>query len=215
MFKEDIERTIGKVLKYNGYKLISLGKGCIYYIKRYSNKLGFYIRCTDNRHHNGGITIQMFFTAIQIPDDSITTLYQGLEIHILTIYGDITDEIMIGAGKKVIAIERNIGNMSDIILEEIKSPYFPQERSAIFKEIITIYDMINEDGDWQNEVIALKDKVFKAVKNKRHVEAFQLCSEFIDNLPTDYFQGKIFNMDINAIKNCFSEQLRAQCMFGI
>ena len=82
MFKEDIERTIGKGLKDNGYKSIPIGKGCVYYIKRYSDKLGFYIRCTDNRHHNGGITIQMFFTAIQIPDDSITTFYQGLEIQI-------------------------------------------------------------------------------------------------------------------------------------
>lgn len=122
---------------------------------------------------------------------------------------------MIGAGKKVIAIESNIGNMSGIILEEIKSLYFSQKRNEIFKEMLTIYDMINEDRDWQNEVITLKDKVFKAVKSKRYAEVFQLCSEFIDNLPTDYFQGKVFNMDMNAIKNNFSEQLRAQCMFGI
>lgn len=215
MFKEDIERTIGKVLKHNGYKSVPIGKGCLYYIKRYSDKLGFYIRCTDNRHHNGGITIQMFFTAIQIPDDSITTFYQGLEIHILTIYEDVTDEMMIGAGKKVITIERNIGNMSGMILEEIKSPYFPQKRNELFQEILTIYDMINEDENWQDAVTILKDKAFKAVRNKRYAEVFQLCSAFIDKLPADYFQGKVFNMDINAIKNDFSEQLRAQCMFGI
>lgn len=122
---------------------------------------------------------------------------------------------MIGAGKKVIANESNIGNMSGIILEEIKSPYFPQKRGDIFKEILTIYDMINEDKDWQVEVLVLKEKVFKAVKKKRYVEAFQLCSAFIDHLPTDYFQGKVANTDLNAIKNNFSEQLRAQCMFGI
>lgn len=63
--------------------------------------------------------------------------------------------------------------------------------------------------------IILKDKAFKAVRNKRYAEVFQLCSAFIDKLPADYFQGKVFNMDINAIKNDFSEQLRAQCMFGI
>ncbi len=215
LFKEDIEKTIGKVLKSNGHRSIPISKGCVYYIKRYSDKLGFYIRCSDNRHHNGGITIQMYFTAIQIPDDRISAYYPGLEIHILTIYRDITDEIMIGAGEKVIAIECNIGNMSSTILGEIQSPFLPQKRSQMFKEILTVYDMINEDGDWQDEVILLKDKVCKAVKNKRYAEIFQLCSEFIDNLPMDYFQGKVPDMDLNTIKNNFSEQLRAQCMFGM
>lgn len=215
MFKEDIERTIGKVLKSNGDKAIPIGKNCIYYIKRHSDKLGFYIRCIDNRHHNGGITIQMYFTAIQIPDDRITTYSPGLEIHILTIYRDVTDEMMIGAGEKIIAIESNVGNMSRIILEEIQPPFLPQKWSLIFKEIYALYDMINEDENWQDEVTLLKKKVSKAVKSKRYAEIFQLCSEFIDNLPTGYFQEKMGNMDMNTIKNDFSEQLRAQCMFGI
>lgn len=217
LFKEDIERTIGKVLKNNGYKSIPISKGCIYYIKRYSDKLGFYIRCIDNRHHNGGITIQMYFTAIQIPDDRVTTYSPGLEIHILTIYRDVTDEIMTHAGEKIIAIEHNVGNMSSMILEEIQSPFLPQKWVLIFKDIFSLYDMINEDENWHDEVISLKNKVCKAVKNKRYAEIFKLCSEFIDNLPTDYFQGKVFNrdMDMNTIKNFFSEQLRAQCMFGI
>ena len=211
MFKEDIERTIGKVLKDNGHKSIPVSKYCIYYIKRYSDKLGFYIRCSDNRHHNGGISIQMFFTAIQIPDDRIVTYSAGLDIHILTIYRDITDEIFVGAGKKVIAIESNMGNLSDTVLEELESPFLPQKRSQIVRKVLTIYDMISKE--WNDELSALRSKAYKAVKKKRYTEIFQLCSDFIDNLPTDYFQGIVSDMDLHTIKNEFSEQIRAQCLF--
>lgn len=211
MFKEDIERTIGKVLKDNGHKPVSVAKHCIYYIKRYSDKLGFYIRCVDNRHHNGGISIQLFFTAIQIPDDRIVTYNPGLEIHILTIYRDITDEFIIGAGKKIIAIENNIGSMSDTILKELECPFLPQRSSQIVREIFAVYDMLNEE--WHEELSALRSKAYKAVKRKRCAEVFQLCSDFMDNLPKDYFQGKVSDMDLHTIKNEFSEQIRAQCMF--
>lgn len=77
MFKEDIERTIGKVLKDNGHKSIPIAKHCIYYIKRYSDKLGFYIRCIDNRHHNGGISIQMFLQRFKYRTIELLPAIQG------------------------------------------------------------------------------------------------------------------------------------------
>lgn len=65
MFNKDIKRTIGTVLKANKYKLgPSLGEGCVYYIKRYSEKLGFYIGCHDNRVYNGPITIDIILQAL-------------------------------------------------------------------------------------------------------------------------------------------------------
>ena len=128
-----------------------------------------------------------------------------------TIYRDITDEFIIGAGKKVIAIENNIGSMSDTILEELEAPFLPQKRSQMVREILTVYDMLNEE--WHEELSALRSKASKAVKKKRYMEVFQLCSDFIDNLPADYFHGKVSDMDLHTIKNEFSEQIRAQCLF--
>lgn len=134
-----------------------------------------------------------------------------MEIHILTIYRDITDEFIIGAGKKVIAIENNIGSMSDTILEELESPFLPQKSNLMVRDILTVYDMLNEE--WHEELSALRSKACKAVKKKRYMEIFQLCSDFIDNLPSDYFQGKVSDMELHTIKNAFSEQIRAQCLF--
>lgn len=106
MFKEDLERTIGKILKEEKYNAVHIAKNCTYYMKRYSDKLAFYIRCSDNRHHNGGISVQMFFTAIQVPDDRLITFGVGLNMHIVTVYSDITDEVVIAAGKKLLQLRR-------------------------------------------------------------------------------------------------------------
>ena len=61
--------------------------------------------------------------------------------------------------------------MSNVILEEIKSPYLPQKNNQIFKEVFAIYDKINRDADWQDEMVSLKSKVHKAVK-KSDIQKF-------------------------------------------
>lgn len=215
MFKDDIERTTGKVLKDKGYKKVFLGKRCIYYIKRYSDKLAFYIRCSDNRHHDGAVSVEMIFTAIQLPDDRIVTFEVGVHIEILKVYFDITDELMIAAGKKVVAIESNIGNVSNTILEELKKPYFPKKRNEVFKDILLVYDTINEDIDIQEEFISLKKEVCKCIKKNRTSEIFQLCSEFVDSLPSDYFSIRKIELDINEIKDNLEEQVYAQCILDV
>ncbi|MDE7423929.1 MAG: hypothetical protein K2N51_09580 [Lachnospiraceae bacterium] len=215
MFKQDIERTVGKVLNDNGYRERYLAKGCIYYIKRYSDKLAFYVRCTDNRHHDGAVSVEMFFTAIQLPDDRIVTFDVGVHIEILEVYFGITDKLMIAAGKKVVAVESNIGKVSSVILEELKQPYFPKKRNEVFKDILLIYDTINEDICLQEEFNSLKKEVCKCIKKNRTSEILPLCSEFIDRLPTDYFNVRNIEIDIDEIKDCLEEQIYAQCILDV
>lgn len=215
MFKEDIERTVGKVLKDNGYRGVFLDKRCIYYIKRYSDKLAFYVRCSDNRPRNGAIAVEFYFTAVQLPDDRIVTFEVGVHIEILKVYFDITDELMIAAGKKVVAVESNIGKVSSVILEELKHPYFPKKRNEVFADILLIYDTINEDICLQEEFKSLKKEVCKCIKKNRNSQIFPLCSEFIDRLPNDYFNIRNIELDINKIKDMLEEQVYAQCMLDV
>ena len=215
MFKEDIERTVGKVLNDNGYREVFLGKRCIYYIKRYSDKLAFYVRCSDNRHHDGGVSVEMIFTAIQLPDDRIVTFEVGVHIEILTVYFDITDELMIAAGKKVVAVESNIGKVSSVILEELRQPYFPKKRNEVFKNILLVYDTINEDICLREEFNSLKKEVCKCIKKNRNSQILPLCSEFVDSLPIDYFNVRKIELDINKIKDMLEEQVYAQCMLDV
>ena len=133
MFKEDIERTIGRVLKDDNHKMIYLNWDSIYFIKRYSDDLAFYIKCLDSRDRNRGVSIEMFFSPIEIPADNVMSLETKIHIHILTVYGDITDDIFVSAGKKVISIERNVGNLSNMILEEFNEPYFQRGRLSCYK----------------------------------------------------------------------------------
>lgn len=215
MFKNNIERSIGKVLKDNKHNVIHIAKHCSYFMKRFSDKLAFYVRCSDNRHHNGAIEIRIFFTAIQLPDDGLTSFNAGMDIHILTLYSDITDEIMIAAGEKIVAIENSIGSAADIILAEIEKPYFQSKQLQVFKKTLLIYDTFSKDESLQEKFDSLKSEVCKLVKRKKNVEIYQLCSDFVDSLPTEYLKKKEINLEVNRIKNILAEQLYAQCILDI
>ena len=84
----------------------------------------------------------------------------------------------------------------DTILEELDSPFLPQKSSLMVWEIFIIYDMLNEE--WHEELSALRSKACKAVKKKRYMEVFQLCSDFIDNLPSDY---TVWEKDFNVLRS--------------
>lgn len=80
--KKEMQETIGKVLKENKHKIIPLSPYSIWFVKRYSDKLAFYVNCFDNRDRKGGIKVTLYFTGITIPDDSISTFHLGLKIPI-------------------------------------------------------------------------------------------------------------------------------------
>lgn len=216
MFKEDIARSIGQILKANKYKMIVLSKYCVYFIKRYSDELAFYIRCTDNRNHNGGISVEMFFSPIEIPADNILSLKAGIHMHILTVYrDDITDDVMVSAGEKIIAIEKNIGNLSNVILDELEEPYFHNRRISIYKNARVIYNTIKEDVTISQEFEQLKKDVSKMIKGGKTRQAYQLCHDFVDKLSIDYFRNKGIDLEFSDIRSNFSEQLYAQCVLDV
>ena len=68
MFKEELSASMGKFLMENGHKMIVTAKDCIYFVKRYSDILAFYIRCKDKRNRGGGIKVDYFFMPIVIPN---------------------------------------------------------------------------------------------------------------------------------------------------
>ena len=215
MFKEDIARTIGQVLKDDNHKMIYLNWYCIYFIKRYSDDLAFYIKCLDSRDRNRGVSIEMFFSPIETPDDSILRLETKIHIHILTVYGDITDDILVSAGKKVIAIERNIGNLSNMILEEFNEPYFQWGRLSIYKKGLTMYKIVKEDTAFKQEFECLMQNVRKMIKGKKTRKAYQLSEDFIEQLPVDYFGSKGIDLELSKIKYMFSERVYAQCVLDV
>lgn len=216
MFKEDIARTIGRVLEADNHKMIYLDWGCIYFIKRYSDDLAFYIKCLDSRKRNRGVSIEMFFSPIEIPADNIMSLETKIHIHILTVYGDITDDIFVSAGKKVIAIERNVGNLSNMILEEFNEPFFQRGSLSHYKKELAIYRIVKEDTAIRQEFECLMQNVKKMmIKDKRARKMSQLCGDFIEQLPVDYFSSKGIDLELRYIKGFFANCVYAQCVLDV
>ena len=217
MFREDIARSMEPVMRSTGHKMIVLDKECIYFIKRYSDKLGFYIRCIDERVRSRGISVELFFRPIDVPDDRMLTFEVGLHIHISTIFRDISDELMASIGKKVILIENNIGNVSTAVLQELEEPYILTKRIPIYKRGIFVYDTVKNDESIQQEFNYLKENVCKMLKAKKNRKAFQLGHDFIQSLPSDYFKNKGIELKFGRIdlESGFAEQVYAQCILDI
>lgn len=211
MFKDDIKRTIGKVLNKNGYKMITLDSGCVYFIKRYSEQLAFYIRCSDNRKYSGGVHIQLFFSPITIPDDSITTFGIGIEINVLTVF-NVTDEIMIKAGDKIVAMEKEIGCCSPVVLKELEEPFFLSRKYEVYNKILLIYNSVAENIEIRESFEQLKENVRKMIKKRKDREAYRLGYNFIEDLSKDYFEQRGIVLELSDIKNYFAEQLYSQCI---
>ena len=212
MFKEENARAMEEILKVNKYKMTELRMGCVYFIKRYSDDLAFYIRCTDSRYPGGGIFIEMLFSPIDLPDDSLLSLEAGIYMPILMQYEDITDDIIISAGKKVVEIEKNIGNLPNVIMEELSEPYFPNGRISVYKEKLAVYKTVKEDTEIREEFESLIKNEKRMIRSKKTEQAYQLSHEFIEQLPADYFRSKGIDLELSDIKSRFAEHVYAQCV---
>lgn len=130
MFKDNIERTIGFVLKEKGHELVEVNAECIFYVKKLSDKLAFHVRCSHDDVYESSVRIILFFTTVDASYEDITKSTVGLQIPIIitgperdfrTVISDIfQDDVMIAAAKKIIAIEESIGvETGKVILEEV------------------------------------------------------------------------------------------------
>ncbi|MDE5825461.1 MAG: hypothetical protein K2N44_05115 [Lachnospiraceae bacterium] len=215
MFKDDIVRSIGVVLKENGHKMIDLGRGCIYFMKRYSPDLAFYIRCSDNRNYQGDISLELFFTAVDIPCDSLCTFGIGVHIQVLRVFDDITDELMRASGEKIVVIENGIGGLSQAILNELETPYVMTGRIPVYKRQRAIYKLVEEDESIRQEFEMLKKDVCQKIRNRRDKQAFQLGGDFAKHLSKEYFRNKGIDLDFEDIQGYFCSHVYAQCILDI
>lgn len=213
MLKEDIERTIGQVLKADNYKMINPSRESVYFIKRYSDDLAFYVRCSEDRCE--GLKIEMLFLPIDIPDDNLLSLEAGIHVNILTVYWDITDDLIASAGKRAIAIEKNIGDLSNVILNELNEPYFYNRRIADYKEERAIYGIVKEDTAIRQEFNCLKKNVGEMIKIKSMEQVYQLSYDFIEQLSIDYFKNKGIDLELSDIKSKFAAHVYAQCILDV
>lgn len=211
MFKQDIARTIGKVLKDNGYRKIPVYKDCVYFIKRYSQDLAFYVKCLDSRDRNRGISIEIFFYPVEIPADNVMDSPAGLNVKILTVHDDeLSDEILTAAGEKVVAAEKKLGNCADMVMEELKNPYFKNRYWEIHTKILLIYKTLTEDPEIKRQIEEFMIK-WCTSSQKDKPSSSELVHGIVDNLPDGYFDKFGVDLSIGRIIDKLSMHIRANC----
>ena len=136
MFQENLDKSIGLLLKANGHELVKQNADCIFYVKRLSDGLAFHVRCFHYGEYQSSVMITLFFTSENVSYENITTTTVGVQMPIivtepeqkwdavnhklLIINDDFPMDIILAAGKKVLAIEEAFGQEArDVILEEL------------------------------------------------------------------------------------------------
>lgn len=213
MFKNELSVSIGKILMENGHKMIVTRKDCIYFVKRYSEILAFYILCKDSRHCHKWIEVELFFMPIVIPDDNVFSSQTGICIQVFP-HGNCEGDKMISAGKKIIAIEDSMTNFSELVLKELEAPFFPSEKFPVNKITFLIYNRIKKDESIQQEFKILEKNICRLMKSKKIKQAYQQCCDFLKRLPSTYFERNVIVVNPMVDSRRFAEQIYAQNILG-
>ena len=212
MYNENnIDEIITVILSSKGYhKVPILQEGTNCYLKRYSDKLGYYVLC---HYDKKGISIHFCFTGIMMPDINLMDFYAGIHLEILEMYNNTTEEPIIVAVEKIKAIEPYLETASEIILQELMNPILPIEKLFLYRDTIIAYDILKNDENLQ-EKFALLEKEFYKVCKKRPISKKEqiIYNNFIDQFPLNYFAEKGF-LNIKKLKQNIILYIYAQGLF--
>lgn len=208
MYESEIEKYLGGELIPNDYKMVVNNENNIYFAKRYSDKLAIYVRCDVIR---ASLFVDLYFTAVQVPDDRIVDTNIGIKVYIALCDGD--EEVLHSTGKRVLEIAKNIGVWEEITLTEMEKPFFTLKSNHDYYANTRVYNTIANDANLQEELAMLKEKVCKMIREKENqIKIKGLCSDFLNQLPADYFESKGVDFTAKEIKRCFAQQVYAECV---
>lgn len=211
-FKQEINKGIGKVLLNSGHKLRIITKEVLYFSKRFSDDLAFYICCADSRKLNQGIEVMFYFTPVHQADDTIDRLGVGIKINL----GNIMDEDIIPKateyGNKILSIERNIGCYEDMILNEMKNPFVKSKRLEIYMtHDYKYYNCFKNCDEMKEKWKILHNNVVEDIRNNKFKKTEQLCKEFINSFDRDFLISKGFDVTDKFFDLYFFSVVCAQC----
>ncbi len=209
MYKEIIEKNLGSLLFENQYKMVVNQDDNIYFVKRYSEKLAIYIRCNVSKENI--MDIDCFFSAIQVPDDSIYSTNIGININVGWMGGENEKKISI-AGKRILEIEKDIGGLEGLVLSELEKPFFVLEANKEYYARTLVYNTVNNDENLSKEFALLKEKSINAIQRSEKDELLELSSQFVDKLEAGYFENRNVQYGIDEIKKYLAEQMYAECV---
>ena len=212
MYNENnIDGIITVILSSKGYhKVPILQEGTNCYLKRYSDKLGYYVLC---HYDKKGISIHFYFTGIMMPDINLMDFYAGIHLEILEMYNNTTEEPIIAAVEKIKVIEPYLETASKIILQELMNPILPIDKLFLYRDTILAYDILKNDENLQEKFALLEKELYKVCKKRPISKKEQIIyNNFIDQFPLNYFAEKGF-LNIKKLKQNIILYIYAQGLF--
>ncbi|MFM9331340.1 hypothetical protein [Paenibacillus mesotrionivorans] len=189
-FCTDVQETLGVEVEKGGFKItprrISKDGYCIY-VKRRSEHVAYYIRCTDNRSKGGNVTVDLYISPIEFPSDRLDLIHVGVKFEIYSQY-EVNDEVMIAAGRRVLAIIEQSGQLADWIEQQLDVPFIETGRTPYYLYSRRMYEKICRTPEVSASFHALQALARKCVKGRLSLERLNAaCTQFSIELGEDFF----------------------------
>ncbi len=212
-FKQEIKSSIGKVLLANNHKIKYLSSGVIYFFKRFSEDLAFYICCRDCRKRENGIEVVFYFSPIHTADDTIRRLEVGIKINM----GNIVEEDIIAQatdyGRKIISIENSIGCYEEVIMNEMRNPIIKTERLEYYMEHdYHYYHCFKNCKEIEEKWNLLHQNVIYDIKKNKFKNSKTICKEFIDSFDNEFFEKIGVDVSEDYFFDNFYSAVCTQCV---
>lgn len=189
-FAESMKETLGLAVAKIGYKftssLISKDSYCVF-VKRYNEKIGLYIKCTDNRAKGGDVVVALWIAPVEFPDDRLEVLSLGFKIVVYSEY-EISDEIVRSIGNKIIELSGSISSLAAAVEKDMASPFIAKGRQKYYYYSRRMYDLLCTEEELSQPLEELKSSARKCVDAKLPLNKLVAqCTAVINKWEDIYF----------------------------
>lgn len=188
-FRKDVARCVNQILVEAGFRSCEKYSGSsimVVYVKPYSQDIAFYLFFRDGRARDGYVTAELWFAPIQFPDDSIEDCGCGIKLD-LSQRRLMDDATMMGIARKACNCLPYLSQFQSFILDELKSPFFSNERGQYYRYELEIYRKVCERADLRTVL----DEVAKDYRSRKIGldVVSQRCKELVGLLDDDWSNG--------------------------
>lgn len=188
-FKKSVSRCVNEILAEAGFRSCEKYSGSstmVVYLKPYSQDIAFYLFFRDGRARDSYITADLWFAPIQFPDDRIEDCGCGIKLD-LSQRRLMDDETMMGIARKAGNCLPYLSQFELLILDELKSPFFSNDRGQYYRHELEIYRKVSERADLRTVL----DEVAKDYRSRKIGldVVLQRCKELVGLLEDNWSGG--------------------------
>ncbi|MNP39753.1 hypothetical protein D3C76_1333410 [compost metagenome] len=175
--------------------------------------MAYYIKCTDNRNQGGNVTVVLWISPIEFPDDRLELINVGVKFEIYSEY-EVNDEVMMAAGRRVLAIIERSTELADWVEQQLDVPFIENRRTPFYLYSRRMYEKICRTPETAASFNVLKMLAHKCVKGRLSMDHLrEACTQFTIELGEDFFAEFHPAIDENRKGKELASRLYAEAVF--